>query len=213
MEIDRDIIYHYSNKEYDTIKTLYQQGREHENINTFGERYSHTASFLPTSISKDLILLKRKEGFSAWGDGPLYEHRISIIDNVNIFKDKEIKFTSTPYQTKYGRKRWKSGIQAIGIDYDRMQVDDEYWEEVKEKFLKHKEEYILARDIALKKYEVFSIEEYFKSKYVKEYIENFDYWIKYNIKYGSKSQYASYIPHIHTELTAPAIVNDIVRII
>ena len=190
--------YHYSATEFKSLKTYNMLSGE-EDI-SMGE--NKVSMFLAPIESKHFTSLKNN-GFVPYADKKIfYEHKINILDNALAF-DNDIYITSSPEQIKYDEKHW-----------------DSFWDKNDGIENKTSEEFSILRN----EYGKLWMKEYYKiykSLTPYKYPSNdrvfglifyYERYIKYNIKHGNKNQYASYIPHIHTVINKPLIVESIKKI-
>lgn len=207
-----DNIYHYSNFKLNEIIPASMRGIKSAEVKYDKEDLDKVSFFLRPIKVKYIREFIKKE-FINWSNmKPIYLHTCSIIENISYWKDNNIQLTSTPYQIRYDNTNFKLFFRKNGIDYDRLKSDDEYRRVNKEKFFKLLEQYKEEREKILYKYHNIKADEYSDSPIIKEYIESYDKWIEYSLKHGMKTQYASYITHIHTIVTDPIKVKNVIEI-
>jgi hypothetical protein len=210
-------IYHYSSKKFPEIKNLEMQGiypkgdwvKKISDIESYRKTFS---GVLEPLAAKD-IARHRSAGFKNWGSGPIYEYKIDILKNKEAF-DGPIKITSIPEREDFRAKEWAQFIKRKGVDFQRMNHDDDYWESVKDKYFDLIRKYWDSEfEKRLKKdYGVLTPEVYVRSPRITHLRNNWTKFIDKNIKKGNKDQYATYIPHIHTKIKKPLIPDKIRRI-
>jgi len=211
-----DIAYHYSNKKFPEIKTREMLGMELPEQATPDSNYNKTVSLVPAPLSPEIIKKYRQTGFKAWGNSgdPIYEYKISISKNKNAFV-KNIKFTSVEEQTKYEKNNnWDRFFKDRGIDTKKILKDDDYWDKNQDKYFKIKKEYKSNMYNYLERVlPKVTPDNYKKLDWIKKIKDRWNWYLEYNLKHGSKSQYATYIPHIHTEIKAPLKIESVKKII
>jgi hypothetical protein len=178
--------------------------------------YNDTVSLLPAPLSSETIEKYRKSGFKAWGKPgePIYEYQINVSKNKNAFVGN-IKFTSTKEQTDFTNKNnWDNYFKKRGIDTKKIPNDDEYWNKNQEKIFRIRKDYKDAKSKHLTSLiPIITPSNYKDSAWIKKMKNNWKWFLDYNLKHGSKSQYASYIPHIHTEIKLPLKIEKVNKII
>ena len=212
--LDDTYVYHYSNQKFDKIKTRDMLGLPMPAAATKESRYNESVSLLPAQFTKEQVLSFRKAGFVNWGkvSDPLCEYKISVIDNKTAFEGP-INITSTEEQFKYDKANWDSSLKKLGLDSSKFS-DEKYWEKNQDKFFKFKKDYMKKREQYLKKYTTVSPNDWkLSNPIIKKLIRNQDKNVAYNLKHGNKSQYASYIPHIHTIITKALVPTSVTKII
>lgn len=212
---EQQYVYHYSAQKFTEIKNRKMLGLPAPEQASNPEEYNQNVSLLPAPLTRDVIENYRGHGFTAWGRGPLYEYKISIPKNMSAFPG-EIRLTSTPDQLQYNRRHsFDKAFSDQGIDRQRVIRDNKYWEEVKDNYIEIKEKYKEAQDKYVKHMISPSLtsRNYSSHPYIKKLIDSFDFWVDFNLRKGDKSQYASYIPHIHTNIDKPLIPESVTQII
>jgi len=212
---DQQYVYHYSSQKFTEVKNRKMLGLPAPEQASDPEKYNQTVSLLPSRLTKETIQNYRSYGFKAWGQGTLYEYKISIPKNISAFPG-EIRMTSTPDDLQYTRRNsFDNAFKKAGIDRQRAIKDDKYYEEVKEEYHKVKMEYTALKDKYVKHMisPALTSRNYSTHPYIKKIKENFDYWLEFNLRRGNKNQYASYIPHIYTKIDKPLIPETVTQII
>ena len=128
-------------------------------------------------------------------DGLKYELSIDVNNNIDNF-GSHIYLTSTPEQIEYDNKHWDKFYKRYNIGSLKVNEDAD-----RERMRGYKRE----RDLYLENLGVLRIPTigFMENPYIQNLIEDYDDFVKYNIKHGYRSQYASYIPHVHTQLVNP----------
>ena len=208
-------IYHYSAIKFSEIKNREMLGLKAPPEVSDPKAYNKTFSAMMAPISPEWIRRFRANGFEAWGNGPLYEYKIDILKNRSAFV-LPIKITSIPEENREFRKGvWANFVKTKGLDFRRLESDDKYWESIKDDYYKLVKEYYtdLKDKFVRAHYGYLTPESYVTSPKIKKIIDNWDRWLEKNLRYGKKTQYASFIPHIHTEIRKPIVPESITKII
>jgi hypothetical protein len=210
-------IYHYSSIKFPEVRSLAMQGRQPKYPDKITDIEEYRKSFSATlaPLSADWVRRFRNNGFKAWGEGPLYEYKIDILKNRDAFVPP-IKITSIPEEKREFRNGiWANFVKSNGINFRKMESDDKYWEEIKDKYMQLvRDHYREMLDKFVKsKYGFLMPENYVKSPGIQNLIKNWENYLMRNLRYGNKDQYATYLPHIHTEIRKPLIPDKITKII
>ena len=203
----RSIVYHISNKLYKDIRPLGLQDNYDSSKLVdapYDKKYINEVSLFLSPITKDNVKDMRDNGFTTWGDGKLY---LYVIDLDKQSKDtvSHVMLTSTPEQTVYDDTNWNK------IMGSRKVINNLSAEEFKIRFTKYTEDRSKALEYSNKEVPLENL--YTIDNDIWEDLTDMDKWVEYNIKFGSKEQYASYIPHLIVTVTKPLKIESVSRLI
>ena len=196
-------VYHVGKKGYDVIKPG-GMVRTPEERKKFQEKYpamtdnemdiyDYEINAFLGPVTKEMVLLLKNNGFINWNVDELYLYKINVTDPAN----KSIEYfrvTSTPEQMEYDKKHWDK------MYFKYKYLTDEDFEKVKNEFIKDKQNYMLKRAKYLKQFNTdteLTLAQFLninKKRYA-DWCDTEKYF-KLNAMYGSKKQYATYIPHV-----------------
>jgi len=143
-----------------------------------------------TVLTYDQVETLRKNEFKVWQNkDSLYSYKLSLLENKN-FIDK-IQFFSTEQENNYNDKNWDKAFATVK-SINEFNIAKREYERNKWDFL--------LKEYGIKEY--YTVDEYINDV-DKIITQNSDYYLRLNIKKGSRSQYASYIPHIGVTVNKP----------
>ena len=175
MKKNKEYVYHFSDNIYDFIKPRHLQDGYKYELN----QENMQVSAFPWFIDYSLIELLIKSGNKVWGSiDKLYQYAISIVKNSNNIHT--INYTSSLEQREYDSMFYNRNVDIM-------------------KYKEKRNEYLYEKGI-----KPFSVDEFIKRDYLNRYPDVEEYF-KYNAKYGSRKQYASFIPHLHIICINPLV--------
>jgi len=147
----------------------------------------------PRSISIDKLI---SNGFKPWENNGLYIHTIDLDKNRD--RINYISITSHPEQQEYMGKHWNKWYKG----HKHLNNTD---------FFKAKTvlKELMAKDTGIPS--EMTLDEFKEISKDRNWYD-FDKFVDINIKYGSKKQYASYIPHVQVSVNRGLIVERITNV-
>lgn len=205
MSIELNKIYHISNSLYKDLRPLKLQqnglikiqemmskGYSKEYVDIYGLE----VNFFFNPITKEHIEKMILNGFSNWNLSEFYLYTIDL----NKLKDMNynyISVTSTKQQRDYDDANWSVFEKKYGHYYDVGDMVN--WVKYKTIYATNRDKYLLDKFNIKKE---MMLDELVKHPLLSDWID-FDKHFNYNLKYGNKKQYASYIPHIQFSVNEP----------
>jgi hypothetical protein len=196
-------IYHIGAKGYSDIKSggMIRTKKEkkefmkkHELSEEYMKIYDFEVSAFMAPVTKEMVNIMVSAGSNVWKNSGLYLYKININDPINKKNIKYCKFTSLPASRKYNKIYFTK-------KFNQKEFED----------FRNKRDMFLNQKYGIKnKMSVQDIQNL--NKNVMKDFKNLSKYFKINAKYGSKTQYASYIPHIQLIIKAPLKFESVSKI-
>jgi hypothetical protein len=176
---------HYSSELYKDIRSCATQEKKSDNCRLYPENNEYISFFLNRLGLRNILKLQRA-GFTNYNAEILFEYGVKDVSNMHNF---------TLYSTKEERQFEKDNWVKYTKDA-----------KTREEFLKAKAKYKKALKEHMKQCKCAGVpmtyDELMRHPNLSDYMD-IDKYVDINIKEGSKSQYATYIPHVQVHSTLP----------
>lgn len=189
--------YHYSSNKFEFLKSRAQID------GVYPDDSNNTISMFLGRIPISTINAFKKEGFTPWNMKDVYEHRISIYENIDKFIG-HLWLESTFPNEEFGKKHWN---KDMGRCIARGKTGNkEEFKRCKKIYMSKRLKYMREKGLL-----VFPLE-FYSSRIIEKILDGYKASLGRNLNFGSKNQYATYIPHIYTPINAPLIVSSVKKL-
>jgi len=201
-------VYHYAKDgTYENIQSLHIQKRTHDKISGANYRY-HVSAFV-NRLKEEHVLSMRENGFTVYNEMTrLYEYKLKLnsIRDVIDMKRGGLVISSTPLLYTIHETYWKKDYDAFigkrpNCTHGEFNTWKKRWKERRYRVL-----LMLGLETPL------SVDEYLQNEYRKKEKDMTGH-VAFNVEFGNKSQYATYIPHVQVFIDNPIEIEKVTRII